>query len=118
MKTQKRPVGIITERDILRRIVHESTDPKEVKVSEIMSKPLVVGNINMGLVEGVMLMLKHKLKKLPVVKGRKLVGLITLTDVVMVDRVDMMVGKMVKKLREKGWLPPKRMNKIIGLYIA
>jgi CBS domain-containing protein len=117
---QKRgkPVGMITERDILKKIVCQSKNPEEVRVSEIMSRPLVVGKVDMDLEEAARLMLKRNIKKLPIVNGGKLVGLITLTDVVRVDHVEHLLIKVIKQLRKNGWIPPKRMNKLIGLYIA
>ena len=118
VKTKEEPVGIITERDILKRIVHESNNAEQVRVSEIMTKPLVVGNIDMKLEEGVKLMLKQNLKKLPIVEDKRLVGLITLTDVVRVDHAGFMFTRVIKQLMKDGWLPPKRMDKVIGLYIA
>ena len=113
-----KPVGIITERDVLKKIVCQSKNPEEVRVSEIMSKPLVLGKVDMDLEEAARLMLKRSIKKLPIVNGGKLVGLITLTDIVRVDHVEHLLIKVIKQLRKNGWIPPKRMNKVIGLYIA
>jgi CBS domain-containing protein len=113
-----KPVGIITERDILKKIICQSKKPEEVRVSEIMSQPLVIGKVDMDLEEAARLMLKKNIKKLPIVNGGKLLGLITLTDIVRVDHVEHLLIKIIKQLRKNGWIPPKRMNKILGLYIA
>jgi len=113
-----KPVGIVTERDVLKKIVCGCKDPEQVRVSEIMSEPLVVGKVDMDLGEAAGLMLKRNIKKLPIVNGEKLVGLITLTDIVRVDHVEHLLIKIIKQLRKSGWIPPKRMNKTIGLYIT
>ncbi len=113
-----KPVGIITERDILKKIICQSKNPEEVMVSEIMSQPLVIGKVDMDLEEAARLMLKRNIKKLPIVNGGKLLGLITLTDIVRVDHVEHLLIKIIKQLRKDGWIPPKRMNKLLGLYIA
>jgi len=118
VKKNGKPVGIVTERDILKKIVYQSKNPEQVRVLEVMSEPLVVGKVDMDLEEAARLMLKRNVKKLPIVDGEKLVGLITLTDIVRVDHVEDMLIKIIKQLRKKGWNPPKRMNKIIGLYIT
>ena len=76
-----KPAGIVTERDMLTRVLLTSNDPKTTEVSKIMSKPLIVGTTQMKLEEAVRLMIKHKIKKLPVIKDGDLVGLMTLTDV-------------------------------------
>jgi CBS domain-containing protein len=113
-----KPVGIITERDILKKIVCRSKNPEQVRVSEIMSGPLVVGKVDMDLGDVARLMLKQNVKKLPIVDGGDLVGLITLTDIVRVDHIEHLLIKIIKQLRKNGWNPPKRMNKIVGLYIT
>jgi len=76
-----KPAGIVTERDMLTRVLLASKDPKKTKVAKVMSQPLIVGTTQMKLEEAVRLMIKHKIKKLPVTKDGNLVGLMTLTDV-------------------------------------
>lgn len=81
-------VGILTERDMLERVLEECKDPKETKVSEIMTKQVIVGRPDMELVEATELMFEKKVKKLPVVENNRLVGLITLTDIARVAKLD------------------------------
>ena len=76
-----KPAGIVTERDMLTRVLLVSKNPKKTKVSQIMSHPLIFGTTQMKLEEAVRLMIEHKIKKLPVTKDGNLVGLMTLTDV-------------------------------------
>ncbi len=76
-----KPVGIVTERDLVKRVLLESKDPEKTKICEIMSKPLIVGKPQMELEQTVSLMVEQKIKKLPVTQDGKLVGLITLTDI-------------------------------------
>lgn len=78
---KKKPIGIVTETDMVGRVILGSIDPDEVKVAEIMSRPLVVGDPKMDIDEAMRLMQKRKIKKLPIVKDGRLVGLITTTDV-------------------------------------
>ncbi len=76
----KKPVGILTERDMLNRVINESRDPKKTKVIEIMSKPVVTASSSMRAGEAAKLMLEHNIKKLPIVEKGNLIGLISLTD--------------------------------------
>lgn len=78
----KRPLGIITERDILRKIVEPGLDPKTVKARQIMSSPLITVEENVSLEEAARLMARKGIKKLPVVRNEELVGIITSMDVV------------------------------------
>lgn len=77
----RRPVGIITERDILRRIVEQYIDPSIVKVNEIMSQPLMTVDPDASIEESARLMAKKQIKKLPVVENGRLVGIITSMDI-------------------------------------
>jgi len=74
-------VGILTERDMLERVLEKCKNPKETKVSEIMTEEVMVGKPDMELVEATSLLFEKKVKKLPIVEGDQLVGLITLTDI-------------------------------------
>jgi CBS domain-containing protein len=81
VESNGKPAGIVTERDMLTRVLLASKDPKKTTVDEIMSQPLIVGTPQMKLEEAVNLMIKKKIKKLPIAHNGDLVGLMTLTDI-------------------------------------
>ena len=107
-------MGIITERDLLKRVVAEARDATKTKVKEIMSSPLVVVEPNMDLEEAVRLMFQMKIKKLPVVDGKRLVGLVTLTDIA---RFQPQMIKILKQLAMRQ-AAPKSMKKVIDYYVV
>ena len=78
-------VGILTERDILVRVVASGINPQSVQVKDLMSEPVIVVNPTMPLEKAVGLMFHEKIKKLPVVEADgedvKLVGILSITDV-------------------------------------
>ena len=78
-------VGILTERDILARVVASGQDSTHVPVHEIMSEPIIVVNPQTPLDEAVKIMMRERIKKLPVMTNEedrlRLVGIISLTDV-------------------------------------
>ncbi|MHA1722978.1 MAG: CBS domain-containing protein [Candidatus Baldrarchaeia archaeon] len=76
------PVGIVTERDILKKIVVKARDPEKTKIEEIMSTPLITGSPNMTLEDAAKLLVLRRIKKLPIVEKGKLVGIVTLFDIV------------------------------------
>ena len=78
---EDRPVGIITERDIMRNIAERFFDPSLVKVKDIMSTQLVTISGDVSVEEAARLMASRKIKKLPVVEDQKLVGIVTSMDV-------------------------------------
>ena len=79
---QNYPVGIITERDIVRRVISNNKDPNHTKATEIMSKPLITIEANTYVYDVTVKMVKNKIRRLPVVKGKTLSGIITITDII------------------------------------
>lgn len=108
-----KPIGIITERDMLQRVLAKSVDPEKITVSDIMSAPLIMGKPKMEIENAVRLMFKTKIKKLPVVQRGKLIGLVTLTDL---TRFQPHMIRILKKLSVKE-LPPKRLKKVVNYYL-
>ena len=107
-------LGIVTERDLLKRVVAEAKDSTKTKVKEIMTSPLVVVEPAMDLEEAVKLMFQMKIKKLPVVDGKRLVGLVTLTDIARFQ------PQMIKILKQLATMQatPKSMKKVIDYYVV
>jgi len=77
-----RPVGIITERNILERIVEPRLDPSSVRAKDIMSAPLITIDLNAAVEEAAQIMARKGIKKLPVVDGGKVVGVVSTSDIV------------------------------------
>jgi CBS domain-containing protein len=79
----ERPVGIITERDILKRIVEPCLAPETLTARQIMSSPVITIDENASINEAAKLMAKKGIKRLLVTRNNdKLVGIITFTDIV------------------------------------
>ncbi len=77
------PVGIITERDIVRRVISDGKDPTITKAIDIMSKPLITVEEDAHLYDVAKKMVKHKIRRLPVVNDNNtLVGIVTVTDII------------------------------------
>lgn len=73
--------GIITDGDILRRVVADAKDVTKTKVSDAMTKEIIMVEPDMELHDAVDVMMEKHVKKLPVVQGNQLVGIMTTTDV-------------------------------------
>lgn len=74
------PVGIVTERDFIKKICVKERNVSEVKVGEIMSKILTTARPEMPIEVAVQRMINHKIRRLPIMDGDKIVGIITVTD--------------------------------------
>jgi CBS domain-containing protein len=77
-----KPVGIITERDVLRRIIELSLAPETQTARHVMTSPITTINETASIEEAAKLMAKKKIKRLPVINDGKLVGILTYTDIV------------------------------------
>ncbi len=73
------PIGIVTERNFVRRVLAKEKSSK-TKISEIMSTPLKVIDPDAPLKEAARRMVRKRIRRLPVIKDNKLVGIITTTD--------------------------------------
>jgi CBS domain-containing protein len=71
------PLGIITERDIIERVVFANKDLREVVAQEIMTAPLLTIDSIRTIEEALEIMHKTHVRRLVVVNGEKLVGLVT-----------------------------------------
>jgi len=79
-----RPVGMITETDMLSRVLAPARNAESTKVKTVMSKPLICGSPDMDFVEATKLMVNRAIKKLPITHGEQLVGILTITDAIAV----------------------------------
>jgi len=79
-----RPAGILTERDIVKRVVAKKRDAKEVKAEEAMSKPLVTIEPEVDIKEAARLMSVRDVKRLGVMYKGKLVGIVSSKDILAV----------------------------------
>ena len=77
--------GILTERDIITRIVCAGLDPSEVPVCDVMSEPVIVVAPDTPLESAVEMMLVHQIKKLPILEQNEesynVLGILSLVDV-------------------------------------
>jgi CBS domain-containing protein len=102
-----KPIDTLTERDLLKRVLEQGKASTTIKVVEIMSRPMICGDPSMELEDAARLMFHKKVKKLPIIKDRELVGLITLTDLAKTAHVNQKMMDVIKELKDGGWLPPK-----------
>lgn len=76
-----KPIGIITESDILKKVVAEDLKASDVKVEEIMQTPLIVIDPYVGIEKAMQTMIKCNIRRLPVIEDNKLIGIITIKDI-------------------------------------
>lgn len=73
-------MGIVTERDLLRRVIVPGLDPSKTRVKEVMSSPLVTVKADAYIVDAGRLMSERDIRRLLVVEDDKPVGVVTEKD--------------------------------------
>jgi CBS domain-containing protein len=76
-----RIVGIVTDRDLVVRVLAEGRDPSSTTIGEIASADLVTVQPDSDLNEALSLMAQNQVRRLPVVEGDQLVGIVAQADV-------------------------------------
>ena len=74
------PYGIVTETDIVYQVAAFGHDPKQMRVYEIMTKPCITVNPDLGVEYVARLFASTRLRRAPVVKG-ELMGIISISDI-------------------------------------
>jgi len=97
-----RLVGMLTDRDIVMRVVAEGRDPQSTTPGDIASRDLVTVDPDQGLDEAARLMARHQVRRLPVVEeDGRLVGILAQGDVAQVGD-DSLTGEVVERISEQG----------------
>jgi CBS domain-containing protein len=76
-----RPVGIVTERDLVKRVLQMAVNTQETEISYVMSSPIISVPKNADIFDVMMAMQKHNFRRVVVTdSNKKLIGLVTQTD--------------------------------------
>lgn len=74
-----RPVGFVTDRDLAVSVLADARDPSDAAAAHA-SSPVVTGSPAMDVEEAADLMVRHGIRRLPVIDGERLTGIVTLDD--------------------------------------
>jgi CBS domain-containing protein len=94
-------VGIVTDRDLVIRVLGDRADPKGVRVGDVATRRSIftIGP-DAQVSEARALMAAERIRRLPVVKGDRLVGIVSLGDVAEADSSARAVGEALKEISE------------------
>jgi CBS domain-containing protein len=99
---ENRPVGIITERDLVRKVMALGRDPASTKVNEIMTPNPIAVEHDRTLSEAIDLMSRKKIRRMLVTKNGEFVGIFTQRDILGLSRICLYCGKEIKSVLEYG----------------
>ncbi|MFC2046707.1 cyclic nucleotide-binding/CBS domain-containing protein [Chloroflexota bacterium] len=73
-------VGIITERDIVRKCFARSDDLVKIKIKDVMSKQIIIGNVEDDVSYAISIMKQKRIRHLPIMDNQKVMGMISMRD--------------------------------------
>lgn len=96
------PIGIVTEEDINCKVVAKDLKPSEVYVSEIMSTPLITIGAEKLVGDAAAMMVKNRVRRLPVVENQMVIGIVTVRDILTVAaEVNELLADLIEINREE-----------------
>jgi signal-transduction protein with cAMP-binding, CBS, and nucleotidyltransferase domain len=95
-----RLLGLVTDRDLVVRVLAERKDPLEVRLEEIATTAPITVTPDTSLSEARSMMAEHRIRRLPVVKAGELVGILSLGDVAHADASERAVGETLEEISE------------------
>lgn len=81
----KNIIGIITEQDIVRKVVARKEDPKKTRVKNIMATELMTIGPNADIYDALVIMRDNNIRHLPIVYSGNLVGYLTIKDILKIE---------------------------------
>jgi isocitrate dehydrogenase len=95
--------GIITRKDVTNKVIGHGKDPRNVLVSEVMTKPLMTVTRKMDIMQVARLMARADVRRFPVREGDKIIGVVSNSDIFRAYSLDNVIPKKVKsKSKETG----------------
>ncbi|MFY3740416.1 MAG: CBS domain-containing protein [Candidatus Nitrosomirales archaeon] len=85
--------GIVTERDLVRKVCTKDVASSKVPLSDVMSSPVITAEPDMPIETAVQRMFNNKIRRLPILENGKLVGIVTVSDLVKHLRTKSLIEK-------------------------
>jgi CBS domain-containing protein len=96
-----RPVGIVTESDMVAKVISKNLKPGSVKLEQLMSQPLITTKSSDDINDAVLVMAQKKIQRLPVIDDGELVGIITDADVIQASsEINQILDNLIQMNRE------------------
>ncbi|MGH2543677.1 MAG: CBS domain-containing protein [Ardenticatenaceae bacterium] len=78
---EQRVLGVVTDRDIVLRVVAEGRNPDETRIRDIATMDPIAGQPSWDVAEAIDLMSRNQIRRLPIVEDGKLIGIVSLGDI-------------------------------------
>jgi signal-transduction protein with cAMP-binding, CBS, and nucleotidyltransferase domain len=85
IKESDKAIGIITDEDLVRKVIAKGLDPKKTKIKDVMETDLITISPGKDIYDAMQLMRDHNIRQLPVLEKGKMVGFLTAKDVLKIQ---------------------------------
>lgn len=109
---KRKPLGMITEKDVVHRVAAKGLHPNKIKAAKIMSKPLRTVDPTLDVREAARRMKQAKVKRFAVMEAGRLVGVVTGTDIV--DITPALIDVMEEKSKIRPLVEPRETSALAG----
>ncbi|MDY6965105.1 MAG: CBS domain-containing protein [Halobacteriota archaeon] len=100
-----KPVGIVSERDIVRKLVSKNAKASSMKAEDLMTEPIITVSEDTSLLDTTKVMASKKIRRLPVMRGDEMIGVVSETDIVSVSsEMDRIRAELIEMSRERAML--------------
>ena len=99
---KEQPIGIITERDFVKKICSKELEISKVKVSEVMYRIRTYADPETSIDVAIQRMLNHNIRRLPILSEGKVIGIITVTDLAKHLRTELLLQGALINEKSKG----------------
>lgn len=93
-------LGLVTDRDLVVRVIADREDPTDVRLGDIATRSVVSATPDMNISDARDLMAEHQIRRLPVMKDDRLVGIVSLGDIALQDASKRAVGEVLEDVSE------------------
>jgi CBS domain-containing protein len=92
--------GLVTDRDLVVRVIADREDPNHVRLGDIATRSVVSATPDMNISDARDLMAEHRVRRLPVMQGDRLVGIVSLGDIALADASKRAVGDVLEDVSQ------------------
>jgi len=86
-------IGIVTERDLVRKVCANDISSSKVSITSVMSSPVITAESDLPIEAAVQRMFNNRIRRLPVVEDGRLVGIVTISDIAKHMRTKWLIEK-------------------------
>ena len=89
-----KPIGIVTERDLVQKVCTKDVVSSKIPLSDIMSSPVISAEPDMSIEAAIQRMFNNKIRRLVILESDKIIGIVTVSDLAKYARTRSLLDKM------------------------